>query len=43
VDAQGLLARYCFLLYRRYQVARRAKLDYRTIKKHLGTGKQEGA
>jgi len=39
VDAQSLLARYCFLLYQRYgtfeEVARRAKLDRRTVKKHI--------
>jgi transcriptional regulator with GAF, ATPase, and Fis domain len=39
VDAQSLLARYCFLLYQRYgtfeEVARRAKLDRRTVKKYV--------
>ena len=43
VDAQSLLANYCFLLYQRYgtfeEVARRAKLDRRTVKKYVEQGK----
>ncbi|MGA1791251.1 MAG: sigma-54-dependent transcriptional regulator [bacterium] len=39
VDAQGLLAGYCLLLYHRHgtygEVARRAKLDRRTVKKYI--------
>ena len=47
VDAQSLLARYCFLLYQRYgtfeEVARRAKLDRRTVKKHIEEWKTRGS
>ena len=43
LDAQHLLAGYCFLLYQRYgtfeEVARRAKLDRRTVKKYVEEGK----
>jgi hypothetical protein len=39
VNAQSLLARYCFQPYQRYgtfeEVARRAKLDRRTVKKYV--------
>ena len=39
MDAQALLADYCALLYRRYgtyeEVARRTKLDRRTVKKYI--------
>jgi transcriptional regulator with AAA-type ATPase domain len=39
MDAQALLADYCALLYRRHgsyeEVARRTKLDRRTVKKHI--------
>jgi hypothetical protein len=39
MDAQALLADYCTLLYRRYgtyeEVARRTKLDRRTVKKYI--------
>ncbi len=39
IDAQTLLKRYCNSLYRRYgtygEVARRTKLDRRTVKKYI--------
>jgi len=42
LDAQSLLAGYCFLLYQRHgtfeEVARRAKLDRRTVKKYVEEG-----
>lgn len=42
LDAQQLLAGYCRLLYQRHgtfeEVARRANLDRRTVKKYLGAG-----
>ena len=39
IDAQSLVKKYCYSLYRRYgtygEVARRAKLDRRTVKKYI--------
>jgi len=39
LDAEGLIAAYCSLLYRRLgtyeEVARRTRLDRRTVKKYL--------
>jgi DNA-binding NtrC family response regulator len=42
-DAQSLLSAYCFLLYQRHptlaEVARRTKLDRRTVRKHIEAGR----
>jgi DNA-binding NtrC family response regulator len=39
IDAQGLMTGYCYLLYQRHgtfeEVARRTRLDRRTVKKHI--------
>ena len=39
IDAQSLVKKYCYVLYQRYgtygEVARRTKLDRRTVKKHI--------
>jgi len=45
IDAQALLKGYCFLLYTRYgtfeEVARRTRLDRRTVKKYITEWKDE--
>ena len=39
IDAQSLVKKYCYALYQRYgtygEVARRTKLDRRTVKKYI--------
>ncbi len=46
VEAQRLLAGYCYLLYQRHgtyeEVARRANLDRRTVKKYVDGWKSKG-
>jgi len=47
LDAQSVLAGYCYLLYQRYgtfeEVARRAKLDRRTVKKYVQEWERKGS